>query len=102
MVGAQRTEGSRKNALNESVLATSLKGMQMKEKICLTGLLLGSNHGCIATNPNQSVLQFNRNIPFHFQPTNLRLRRQLGMLCLPLFGILREFCESIFGSVVKI
>jgi hypothetical protein len=23
--------------------------MQMKEKICLTGLLLGMNHGCIAT-----------------------------------------------------
>jgi hypothetical protein len=31
----------------------------MKEKICLTGLLLGMNHGSITTNPNQSVLQFN-------------------------------------------
>jgi hypothetical protein len=31
--------------------------MQMKEKICLIGLLLGTNHGCITINPNQSVLQ---------------------------------------------
>jgi hypothetical protein len=37
--------------------------MQMKEKICLTGLLLGTNHGCSTTNPNQSVLQCNGNIP---------------------------------------
>jgi hypothetical protein len=35
--------------------------MQMKEKICLTCLLLGTNHGCITTNPNQSVLQCNGN-----------------------------------------
>jgi hypothetical protein len=48
--------------------------MQMKEKICLTGLLLGTNHGCIATNQNQSVLQCNENIPVHFQPKCFRLR----------------------------
>jgi histone-lysine N-methyltransferase SETMAR len=30
--------------------------MQMKDKICLTGLLLGMNDGYIATNPTQSVL----------------------------------------------
>jgi hypothetical protein len=40
--------------------------MQMKEKICLTGLLLGTNHGCITTNPNQSVLQCNGNIQVFF------------------------------------
>jgi hypothetical protein len=27
--------------------------MQMKEKICLTGLLLGVNLGCITASPNQ-------------------------------------------------
>jgi hypothetical protein len=37
----------------------------MKENICLTGLVLGSNHGCITTNPNQSVRQCNGNIPVH-------------------------------------
>jgi hypothetical protein len=48
----------------------------MKEKIliCLTGLLLGTNHGCFTTNPNQSVLQCNGNIPLHLQPKSLRLR----------------------------
>jgi hypothetical protein len=29
--------------------------MQMKEMICLTGLLLGTNHGCITTNLNASM-----------------------------------------------
>jgi hypothetical protein len=42
--------------------------MQMKEKICLTGLLLGTNQGCITTNPNQSVFQYNGNIPVDVQP----------------------------------
>jgi hypothetical protein len=31
--------------------------MQMKEKICLTGLLLGMNHGCITANLTRSMLQ---------------------------------------------
>jgi hypothetical protein len=39
----------------------------MKEKICLTGLLEGTNHGCIITNPNQSVFKCNGNIPVHLQ-----------------------------------
>jgi hypothetical protein len=51
MVGAQRTEGPRKNEpCNISY------DMQMK-KICSTGLLLGTIHGCIIPNPNQRVLQ---------------------------------------------
>jgi hypothetical protein len=33
--------------------------------ICLTGLLLGANHGCITSNRDQSVLQCNANIPVH-------------------------------------
>jgi hypothetical protein len=48
-------------------------GMQMKEKICLTGLLVGTNRGCITTNPNWSMLQFNGNMPVHFPPESLRL-----------------------------
>jgi hypothetical protein len=70
------------------------QGMQMKEKICLTWLLPGTNHGCITTNPNPSVFQCNGNTPVHFQPKSwrLRTRHQLGMLCLPRFGILREYC----------
>jgi hypothetical protein len=33
--------------------------MQLKGKICLTGLLLGLNHACITTKSNRSVLQCN-------------------------------------------
>jgi hypothetical protein len=33
--------------------------MQMKEKLCLTGLLLGANHGRVTTNPKQTVPQCN-------------------------------------------
>jgi hypothetical protein len=64
MVSAQRTEGSRK--MNRMGLSLQHSyGMQMKEKIWLTGLLLGTNHGCITTDPDQSVLQSNGNIPVH-------------------------------------
>jgi hypothetical protein len=62
-------------------------GMHMKEKICLTGLFLEMNHGCITTNPNQSVLQCNGNFPVHFQPKRSRSRHQLGRLCLPFLGL---------------
>jgi hypothetical protein len=48
----------------------------MKEKIrvCLTGLLLGTNHGCIITNQNQSVLQCNGNIQVHLQPKSSKFK----------------------------
>jgi hypothetical protein len=49
-------------------------GMQLKEKTCLTGLLLGSNHGRITSNPNQSLLQCNRNIPVHLQQKSSKLK----------------------------
>jgi hypothetical protein len=48
-------------------------GIQMK-KICLTGLLLGTNHGCVSTILNQSVLQCNGNIPVHVQPKSSKLK----------------------------
>jgi hypothetical protein len=35
--------------------------MHMEEKICLTGMLLWTNHGCITTNKNQSMLRCNGN-----------------------------------------
>jgi hypothetical protein len=47
-------------------------GVQM-EKICLTGLLLGTSHGYITTNPNQNLLHCNGTIPVHLQPKSLRL-----------------------------
>jgi histone-lysine N-methyltransferase SETMAR len=53
--------------------------MQMKEKICLTGLLLATNHGCIAKNPNQSVLQCKANIPVHLQPNSSKFKVMLIM-----------------------
>jgi hypothetical protein len=75
-------------------------GMQM-EKICLTVLLLGTNHGCITTNPNQSMLQCNGNIPVHLQPKSLRSSHHLGRSCLPYFGILRENCLPICEAWCK-
>jgi hypothetical protein len=68
--------------------------MQMKEKICLTGLLLGTDRGCVTTYPNQSVLQCDGGFPVDLllQPKSLNLRHQLGRLFLPCFVILREYC----------
>jgi hypothetical protein len=43
----------------------------MQIKMCLTGLLLETNHECITTNPNQNVLQCNGNIKVHLQPKTL-------------------------------
>jgi hypothetical protein len=62
--------------------------MQMKEKICVTGLLLWTNHGCIITSPNQSMLHCSGNIPVHIQPKG-RLCHQLRRFCLPCFWVLR-------------
>jgi hypothetical protein len=47
--------------------------MQMK-MMCLTGLLLGTDHGCITINQNQSVLQWNGNIPVHLQPKGSKFK----------------------------
>jgi hypothetical protein len=76
-------------------------GMQMKENICLTGLLLGTNHGCFTTNPIQSALQCNGNFPLHLLVQPNSLSHQLGILCWPCAGILREYFQPIFRSVVK-
>jgi hypothetical protein len=54
-------------------------GMQTK-KICLTGLLPVTNHRCITTNSNQSVLQCNGNIRVHLQPKCLRSRHKQEIL----------------------
>jgi hypothetical protein len=72
--------------------------MKEKIKVCLTGLLLGTNHGCITTSPNQSVLQCNGNISVHVQQKSLRLRDQLGRLYLPCFRILREYCSPFLDA----
>jgi hypothetical protein len=44
------------------------------EKLCLPGLLVGKNHECITTNPNQSMLHCNGNIPVHLQPKSSKFR----------------------------
>jgi hypothetical protein len=47
-----------------------------KEKIpiCLTGMLLGTNYGCITTNSNQSISHCNRNISVHLQPKSSKFK----------------------------
>jgi hypothetical protein len=81
--------------LTESVCPCNISyGMQMKEKTCLTEILLGMYHRCITTNKNHSVLQCDGNSLVHLlvQPKSLRLCHQMGRLYLPCFGILREYC----------
>jgi hypothetical protein len=92
MVGARKTEGSRKKWTKWVCPCNISYGMRSKEKICFTELLLGKNHGWITINANQSVLQCNGNITVHLQPKSLRLCHQLGRLCLLCFRILREYC----------
>jgi hypothetical protein len=83
----QKTEGLRKKWTKWVCARNISYCMQTKKKIYLTGLFLGTNHGCITTNPNQSVLQWNENITAHIfvQPRSSRL-------CLPCFGTLWEYC----------
>jgi hypothetical protein len=65
-------KGRIKKKLTEWVWPRNISySMQMKEKISLTEFLLGTNHGCITTNPNQNLLQCTGNIPVHFQPKSL-------------------------------
>jgi hypothetical protein len=49
-----------------------LRYVQM-EKIRITGLLLGSNHGCVTTNPKQGTLQCNGSIPVDLQPKRCKV-----------------------------
>jgi hypothetical protein len=50
--------------------------MQMKENKCLTGLLLGTNHGwCITTNPNQSQTPYNPSNPGEKSRTTVETSR---------------------------
>jgi hypothetical protein len=94
-VVAQKTEGKIEKKLTEWVCPCNISyGMQMKQKVSLTGLLLRTNHRCITTDLNQSMLQCNGNFPVHLQPKSLRLlvHHQLGKLCLQCFGILKEYC----------
>jgi hypothetical protein len=84
---AQITEGSR--IINRmGLFLQDLLPYQMKGKLWLTELLLGTNNGYIATNLNQSKIQSKGNITVHFLVRSkcLRLRHQL--CC----RILREYC----------
>jgi hypothetical protein len=103
-VGAQRTEGSKMKKWTEWICPCNISYcMQMKEKICLTGLLLGTDHECITTNPNQSVLQCNGNVPVHLQPKSSKFIVMLsaGKVMLPMFWNSQGVCYPIFRNVVK-
>jgi hypothetical protein len=52
----------------------------------LNRLLLGTNHGCITTNPNQSVLQCNGNILSSPSDKKLEVTPSAGKVMLTLFG----------------
>jgi hypothetical protein len=79
----------------------------MKERIeiSLTGFLLGTNHGSIATNPNQSMIQCKENIPLHIQPksSKFKVTSSAGKVMLTVFwdsqGVLlarfQKRCENV-------
>jgi hypothetical protein len=67
-------------------------------------MLLGTNHGRVTTNPNQTELQCIGNIPVHLQPKSLRFRvyHQLGRFYLRVLEIsgstvspFSEACENV-------
>jgi hypothetical protein len=80
-------------------------GMQMRQKICLTGLLLGTNQGCITTNPIKILLYCNGTIPVHIQPKSWKFKVALsgGKVKLAVFldsqGVLlanfQKRCENV-------
>jgi hypothetical protein len=76
--------------------------MRMEEKICLTCLLLGTNHG-FTTNPNGSVLQCSGNIPVHLEPKSLKLLASAGKVILTVFwdsqGVLLTSFQKRDGNV---
>jgi hypothetical protein len=65
-------------------------------------LLLGTNHGCITTNPNWSMLHCSGNIPVHLQPKSL-VTLSAGNVMLTMFwnsqGVLsahfQKHCENV-------
>jgi hypothetical protein len=61
--------------------------MQMKEKRCLSGLLLEMNHECITTSPDRSVLRHNGNIPVHLQlkSSKFKIMPSAGKVMLSVF-----------------
>jgi hypothetical protein len=95
--GAKRTEESRKN-----YLATSLNGMQMKEKITLYRIVTGDQSWVHHYQPESEHASMKCPHPispltkkFKVTPSALytlhSLLHQMGRLCLPCFGILREY-----------
>jgi hypothetical protein len=70
----------------------------MKEKVCLIGLLLGMNFGCITTNSNQSMLQCSGNIPVYLQPISFKVMPSAGKVMLTIFrdsqGVLLAYFQK--------
>jgi hypothetical protein len=67
---------------------------------------MGTNHGCITTNPNQSMLQYNGNIPVHLQPksSNFKVMPPAGKVMLTMFWDSQKHGENVnstlFGEVL--
>jgi hypothetical protein len=72
-------------------------------KICLTRLLLGTNPGASLPTEINACSNAMETSQFTFNQTarSLRLSQQLGRLCLLCFGILREYYQPIFRSMIK-
>jgi hypothetical protein len=67
-------------------------GMQMQEKLCLTGLLLGTNPGASLPTRIKACFSAMETTNFTFNQKSLRLHHQLGRFYSPCFGILTEYC----------
>jgi hypothetical protein len=98
---AWRTEGSRYNEPNGSVLATCLRYADEGED--MLNMIVIWDESCVQYyEPESKLLQCNGNIPVHLQLKCLLLILQhLGSLSLHCFRILKEDCSPIFRSVVR-
>jgi hypothetical protein len=75
--------------------------MQMKEKICLTGLLLGTDHALITTSSNQSVFICNGNILVYHHPKSFKVTPSALKVMLTVFWDSQGVLLAHFQSVVQ-
>jgi hypothetical protein len=71
-------------------------GTQIKEKISLTGLLLGANYEYISTNPNQSVLRCKRKHPSPPSTKKFKVTPSTGKVVFTVFWDSQEILFAHF------